>query len=49
MGMVHVRHVRVGVAQPFVAMRMRVRLAGRVGGPVPVLMMLVVHMRMGML
>ena len=46
---VHVRHVRMLVLQPLVAMRVRVGLAGRIVRRVLVLMVLIVHMRVGVL
>ena len=46
---VHVGHARVLVAQGIMAMRMRVRLAGRIIRPMLVLVMRVMHMRMRVL
>jgi hypothetical protein len=43
---VHVRHMRMRVFQPTVAVRVRVGFAGRVLRPMAVLMVLVMHMRM---
>lgn len=48
MCVVHVRHVRMLMMQPFVAMPMGVRFAGWVARAVGVPMMLVVHVGMRM-
>ena len=45
----HVRHMRMGVLQPAVRVGMGVRLPRRIAGAVRVPMMLVVHVRMGVL
>ena len=49
MGMVHVRQMRVLVTYWFVSVQMRVGFAGRVGSLVHMLMVRVVHVRVGML
>jgi hypothetical protein len=46
--MMQVRYVRVGVALPLMAMPMRVRLPNGIIRGVCVLVMLVMHVRMGM-
>jgi hypothetical protein len=46
---VHVRHMRMAVPHPGMAMRMRMGLAGRVFQRVLMLVMGVVHMSMGVL
>src|SRR5689334_13341444 len=48
-GVVHVRDVRMAVAHRAVAVRVRVRLAGGIAGPVLVQMMAVMHVRVGVL
>jgi hypothetical protein len=48
MRMVHVGYVRMRVPHRGVLVKMRVRLTWRVGSSMPVLVMLVVHMRMRM-
>ena len=48
-GVVHVRHVRVAMAQALVAMQMRVRLARRIVGTVSMLVVLIVSMPVGVL
>ena len=48
-GMMHVRDVRVRVALPLMAMPMRVRLPGGVICGTGMLMVFVMHVRMGML
>ena len=44
----HVRHVRVRVAQPFMAMQMRVGYTCRIVRSVGVLVVFIVNMRVGM-
>ena len=44
MDMMHVRHMRVAVRQLVMAMEVSVRLPRRVGRPVRMLVMLIVHM-----
>lgn len=46
MRMMHVRHMSMLVAKPLMAVQVRVRLAGRIVGPVGVLMVLIVHVTM---
>ena len=47
--MMHVRHVRMFVAQPLMPMRMCVRLTGRIIWPVSMLVVRVMNMRMEVL
>ena len=49
MGVVHIRKMRMLVAQPIMPVAVRVRLARRVVWTVDVLVVLVVHVRMSML
>ena len=49
MRVVHVRHMGMLVHEPLVAMPMRMRFAGRVIGPMSVLVVRIVHMRMAVL
>lgn len=48
MRVVHVRHMRMGMSEPFVLVSMRVRLSRRIAGPVDMLVMVIMHMRMSM-
>lgn len=47
MNVMHVRHMRMRMSYPAVLVEMGMRLAGRIGGRVPVPMVLVMHVGMG--